>query len=159
MFNSQNLNKDLRIIKTCFEQHGKKERGLVHQIAVFSRIEKNTYDYYLIIFCSSSICSLTCCSSLISSTSVPFTQVYTTSIGMGKQSLHNSDESYMSCLILHYKHLWHPTIAVSVKQQNYFVSELQTRQRKKASLQLNIYHPSIINEPLAKQPRQNLKRI
>lgn len=33
------------------------------------------YEFYLIAFCSSSICSLTCCSSLSRSRSVPFTQV------------------------------------------------------------------------------------
>lgn len=42
---------------------------------------------YLRAFCSSSICSLTVFSSLSRATSVPFTHVYTTSIGIGRQSL------------------------------------------------------------------------
>lgn len=52
--------------------------------------------FYLIAFCSSSICSLTCCSSFSSSRSVPFTQVYTTSIGMGRQSLGQTHKSSSS---------------------------------------------------------------
>lgn len=42
---------------------------------------------YLRARCSSSICSLTAFSSLSRATSVPFTHVYTTSIGIGRQSL------------------------------------------------------------------------
>lgn len=42
---------------------------------------------YLRALCSSSICSLTVFSSFSRATSVPFTHVYTTSIGIGRQSL------------------------------------------------------------------------
>lgn len=42
---------------------------------------------YLRALCSSSICSLTVLSSFSRAMSVPFTHVYTTSIGMGRQSL------------------------------------------------------------------------
>lgn len=52
---------------------------------------------YLRALCSSSICSLTAFSSFSRATSVPFTHVYTTSMGMGRQSLqkqtHHSRQS------------------------------------------------------------------
>lgn len=59
---------------------------------------------YLMAFCSSSICSLTCCSSFSSSRSVPFTQVYTTSIGMGRQSLGKTHKSLS--LYAFFQYIW-----------------------------------------------------